>query len=112
MIYKGEEMINYEQVQSEIKRVRKIAKSFAKQIAPIYTMFDWWWYRLGRPPNADEIYNQIIYFLDTLTIDETTQDFNLETGGVGLEVKRVKDRIELDIVMPIKANLIDAIQEL
>lgn len=105
-------MIDFKQVQEEIKRVKKIARPYAKAIAPIYKMLDWWWYRLGRPPNEDEIYNQIMHFLNTLEINENTTDFEVETGGIGLEVKRVEDRIEIDIVMPIKANLIDSIQEL
>lgn len=105
-------MIDFKQVHEEIKRVKKIARPFAKAVAPIYRMLDWWWFRLGRPPDEDEIYTTIMHLLKNLEINEQTETHQIESGGIGLQITRAGDMVAIDIIMLIGANLIDAIQEL
>jgi hypothetical protein len=106
--------MDYTLVNEEIKRAKKMARPFSEEVAPIYKMFDWWWYRLGAPPTKDDIYKQIIYFLDSLEINDNTKDTVLETGGIGISITLSPkiNSVLIDIYLKISADVIEATTEL
>ena len=64
---------------------RRKIKKFAKELVPLYELFNWKWIgNLDRTPNAEEIEQTIIELVNSLFEEEDT--YYVATGG--LEVSR------------------------